>query len=365
MPAPPRPPTARTGRPLRVAAGVCALAVAAWLTAPAAGQPKPADAAVKLPDGTIVFFTKTPDEPNPPVEGVYLTPAEFKALVDQAEQLKKLKAAAKPAAPSGCAVRGKVEARGDRTVAALSLTFAVRTTVPRTAVLLGCQKGFPVAAKLDGAKLPVLAHGDDGLTVLIESPGEHTVAVDVDAPVAARGPGRELGFEIGLPRAAITTLALDPPAGAKKLTVGVRTAADRDLKQTTGDPAGGSRASVVMAARGSPSSNPSSRPGPRAATGTSTARAIVCSPGDSIRTVSPSSPWVSTGSLPSPSLAAAGNPFWHPSRTNVRGAVVRTANVSDRAATVRSPRASTLPRTVHALGAAGLTAALSFFSCSA
>ena len=239
MPAPPRPPSARAaGRAVRAAAGACVLAAAVWLGVPAGGQPpKPADAAVKLPDGTIVFYTKSPDDPNPPVEGVYLTPAEFKALVDQGEQLKKLKAAAKPIAPSGCKVRGKVEARGDRTVAALTLTFSARTAAPRSVVLLGCQKGFPVAARLDDGRLPVLSYGDDGLSVLIDAPGEHTVTVELDVPVAARGTGRELGFEVGLPRAAITTLALDPPAGAKKLTVGVRTAADRDPRQTTGDPA--------------------------------------------------------------------------------------------------------------------------------
>lgn len=237
MPAPPRPPTTNPSRrPRRAVLGTCALAVAACLTTTAGGQP-PKETAVKLPDGTIVFFTKNPDDPNPPVEGVYLSPAEFKALVDQAEQLKKLKAAVKPIAPSGCKVRGKIEARGDRSVAALAMTFTVRTATPRTVVLLGCQKGYPVAAKLDDGKLPVLSHAEDGLTVLIDAPGEHTVTVDVDVPVTSRGTGRELGFEVGLPRAAITTLALDPPAGAKKVTIGVRTAADRELKQTTGDPA--------------------------------------------------------------------------------------------------------------------------------
>src|SRR5207248_1621701 len=97
-------------------------ALAALCVAAAGGAqdpPRPAkdkDAAVRLPDGTVVFYTKSPDDPNPPVEGVRLSAKEYKALVDQAEQLKKLKDGAKPPGPSECHIAGRVVARGDRAV---------------------------------------------------------------------------------------------------------------------------------------------------------------------------------------------------------------------------------------------------------
>jgi hypothetical protein len=196
--------------------------------------------AFKLPDGTVIFFSKTPDEANPPIDGVLLTPQEYKTLVEQSEQLKKLKAGPRPQSPSVCQIRGRVEARGERSVAALTLTYSFRTTLPRTLVVLGCQQAFPLAARLGTEKLPpVLTTGEDGLTVLVERPGDHTLTLEIEVPVTMRGMGRELGYELSLPRAAITTLAVDPPASVKRVTVGVRTAADRpgELTQTTGEPA--------------------------------------------------------------------------------------------------------------------------------
>jgi hypothetical protein len=222
MPVLPRQPRSRAARRFAGSVGVLIAALAG-------AQPvePPKASAVKLPDGTIVFLTKSPDEANPPIEGVYLSPQEYKALVEQAEQLKKLQDAPRPQAPSECRVAGKIESRGDRTVAALTLTYSFRTAAPKAVVALGGQKAFPLAAKLDGGKLPALAAGDDGLTALVESPGEHTLVLTVEAPVGPRGGKAEVGFEVGLPRAAITTLALAPPEKVKQLTVGVRTAADR------------------------------------------------------------------------------------------------------------------------------------------
>ncbi|HVK09341.1 MAG TPA: hypothetical protein VM597_11240 [Gemmataceae bacterium] len=239
MPVPPRPPRSRAAR--RFAGSVGVLFAAALVMAQPADPPKPPDraSAVKLPDGTVVFLTKSPDEANPPIDGVYLSPQEYKALVEQAEQLRKLKDAPRPQAPSECRIAGKVEPRGERTVAVLTLTYSFRTTAPKAVVSLGAQKAFPLAARLDGGKLPALAAGDDGLTALVESPGEHTLALDVEAPVGPRGGKAEVGFEVGLPRAAITTLSLAPPEKVKQVTVGVRTAADKggEPKRATADAA--------------------------------------------------------------------------------------------------------------------------------
>jgi hypothetical protein len=238
MPAP-RPTRSHIAR--RFAGSVAVLLAAALL---AGGQParipEPTRAgAVKLPDGTVVFYTKNPDEADPPIEGVFLSPQEYKTLLEQVEQLKRLKDAPRPLSPSECRVRGKIEPRGDRAVAALTLTYSFRTTAPKAVVALGGQKAFPLAARLNGDKMPALGAGDDGLTALIDAPGEHTLTLDVEAPVGPRGGKAEVGFEIGLPRAAITTLDLAAPDGVKRMTVGVRTAGDRfgEVRRTAEDAA--------------------------------------------------------------------------------------------------------------------------------
>lgn len=207
-------------------AGVfAALAVAMPLHA----QPKPADAtkptasAVKLPDGTVVFLTKTPDDPNPLVDGVVLSAAEYQTLVEQAEEMKAQKLATKPVPPSAVAVRGAVEVRGERPVAALTAEYRFRTTRPKALVSLGGQRAAVVAARGADGKVPLLTAGDDGFVVQVETAGEHTLTLDLEVPVASRGAGGEIGFELGLPRAAISTLLLDkPPAGAPAMTVGSR-----------------------------------------------------------------------------------------------------------------------------------------------
>jgi hypothetical protein len=172
---------------------------------------------VKLPDGTFLWLGSGEGE------RVTLTPEEFQKLLDRADALKKELAARKPAAPSGCAVRGSVQKRGEQLVAALKLTYTFRTAQPNAAVALGGRKAFLVGAALDGANLPVLDAGEDGFAVAVEAAGEHTLVLDAEAPVTARGAKAEVGFELGLPRAPITTLALDAPPGAvKRVTLTTR-----------------------------------------------------------------------------------------------------------------------------------------------
>ena len=201
----------------------------ALIVACSAQEPKkPAEpakgGAFRLPDGTVVLFTKNPDEPNPKVDGVLLSPKEYQTLLDQADLGKKAKDATKPVSPSACHVRGKIEKRNERQVAVLTIAYSFRTTVPNAQVLLGCQRAFPVAATMGDGKLAVLEISPDGLAVLVERPGEYTLTLNADAPIAARTAKAELGFEIGLPRAAITTLSFESPSPeVKKLIVGTRT----------------------------------------------------------------------------------------------------------------------------------------------
>ena len=217
---------------------VIAVALTVFLRPAPAHQPEPTKAAaVKLPDGTIVFLSKTPDAADPQLDGVLLSPHEYKTLLDQLEQFKALKANPKAQPPSRCQISGKVEARGARVIATLSLVYQFRTTAPRSVIALGTRGAFPIAAKLGDGKLPVLRDGDEGLALFVEAAGEHALTLEVEVPVGPRGTKGEPGFEITLPRAAITTLALTPPTNVKKVTVGVRTAIDRpnEFKQTTED----------------------------------------------------------------------------------------------------------------------------------
>ncbi|QDU22550.1 hypothetical protein [Urbifossiella limnaea] len=203
---PAAPPTAR----------LAALAVALALASTTAGrQPDPPKLGPKLPDGT---FTLPPAAGG----GVVLSPDDYAKLQAQIDQLKKQLAARKPGPPSGCAVRGKVEKRGDTLVAALSLKVTFRTTAPNSAVALGGKKGFLVSAKLDDGPAPVLETAEDGLVALVEAAGDHTVTLELECPVAGRANKAEVGFELGLPRAAITTLALDAPPGVGRVSLATR-----------------------------------------------------------------------------------------------------------------------------------------------
>lgn len=204
----------------------------------ATAQPKPADppraSALKTPDGAIVFVTRDTEAADPGIDKVILSPAEWKALQEQVDQAKR-QSTGKPVAPSGCAVRVRIETRGERPVAVLTVVYSVRTTAPRTVVALGLQRAQVTAARGDGNRLPILnPPGDDGLTVLFEAAGEHALTLELEAAVGPRGRG-ELGFDIGLPRAVITTVAFDPPpaTAAKKILVGTREGKAGELRRAT------------------------------------------------------------------------------------------------------------------------------------
>lgn len=195
---------------------VCAAGLLLAAAGLASGQPpEPPKLGPRLPDGTFAL-------PPAPGERVLLTAEEYARFLAQIDQLKKQLAARKPGPPSECAVRGRVEKRGEALVAALKLTYAFRTAAPNTAVALGGKRGFLVAAALKGDRAPVLETAEDGLVALVESAGDHTLTLDLECPVAARAGKSEVGFDLGLPRAAITTLALDPPPGVTRVTLGTR-----------------------------------------------------------------------------------------------------------------------------------------------
>ncbi len=79
-----------------------------------------------------------------------------------------------------------------------------------------------MSAKLDDGPAPVLETAEDGLVALVETAGDHTVTLELECPVGGRANKTDVGFEIGLPRAAITTLALDAPPGVGRVAATTR-----------------------------------------------------------------------------------------------------------------------------------------------
>jgi hypothetical protein len=159
---------------------------------------------LKLPPGAIVVLCKEMEEGTRLVpKGVFLTTEQYNALQ---ERLARLEAAAKPAkpeAPGRCKLTGQVK---QHTVH-LKAQFDVTTTVPNTLVALGC--GAPAAPSdilLDG-HLPMVRSTDDGIVVPVDKPGDHQLTLELDLRLEDRG--GERGFDLDLPRAAITTLELE------------------------------------------------------------------------------------------------------------------------------------------------------------
>ncbi len=226
---------ARILRTVVFVAALCAPAVAqppAKATDPKAGRTLDA---LKVPPGTVIVISDNPREAFQHVDAVVLSPDEYRRLVEAAEQSKRPAAPDRPEVPSVCRIGGRVESRGSHEIASLRVSYAFRTTVPRTVVQLGLQKGKPTAARLGDGKLPVLLPGkeDEGLAALIDGVGEHALTVDIEVPLTSRGSkGGERGFELGLPGAAITAIEkLELPDGAARVRVGGRTVPPRALTQ--------------------------------------------------------------------------------------------------------------------------------------
>lgn len=133
---------------------------------------------------------------------VVLTPEKYQEMLDQIAQLKNQAKPIKPDKPSTCKLSGQVEGE----LARLQMEFEFRTNRPKAQVSLGCQRGWPRTASLDG-HLPLLLPADDGLVVQVETPGNHRLTLELAVPLLPRGmKGTERGFDLGLPGAAITML---------------------------------------------------------------------------------------------------------------------------------------------------------------
>jgi hypothetical protein len=171
---------------------------------PAAARPRDLADLAAPADTILVICREIKDALSLVPEGVFLTPEKYRALLDRIDQLERQAKAAKPEIPSACKLTGKLA--GD--LVQFQAQFDFRTDRPRAQVALGCQRAWlKPGATLDG-QLPLLLTGEDGqVLVQVEKPGVHQVSLELELPLAMRGvKNLERGFDLGLPRAAITTL---------------------------------------------------------------------------------------------------------------------------------------------------------------
>jgi hypothetical protein len=177
--------------------------------------------ALKLPSGTIfVLYEEIKDTLRLIPKIVLMTPEENQRREELIERLKRQVKPEKPEVPSSCKLTGQVD--GD--VVRLRARFDFRTERANTWINLGCQRAWPIDAKLDG-QLPWLQVGEEGFLVQAEKPGGHQVVLDLVLPwMPNKGAKRtERGFDLDLPRAAITVLEqLDLPGTVVEVHVGDR-----------------------------------------------------------------------------------------------------------------------------------------------
>ncbi|VTS06597.1 hypothetical protein [Tuwongella immobilis] len=177
--------------------------------------------ALKLPTGTIIFVSRDAKELQQKLDAVVLTPEQFKELTDQIDTLKRQSATEPPQPPSIAQIHGRLEQLGQQSIIRLSIRFDFETARPRSTIFLGCQKAQPSAITLDDGRLPLLFSSEEGLSVLIDTPGRHRVQLELEVPLTTRDPkGNEVGFQLGLPGSPITRLTFDAIPKISSVQVG-------------------------------------------------------------------------------------------------------------------------------------------------
>lgn len=150
---------------------------------------------------------------------VVLAPEKYQGLLDEIDRLKKQLERPGPRSPSRIVLKGKVEGN----LVHLAAQFEFDTEKPGEVIRLGCGLARATGVSLDG-KTPRLRNGGrgredvEGFLVEVDKPGEHHLTLDLVLALSAIAPGN--GFTLDLPRAAITNLELELPAGAGELRIG-------------------------------------------------------------------------------------------------------------------------------------------------
>jgi hypothetical protein len=166
--------------------------------------------APKLPDKML------PAEPDKPRE------TKDEQIARLLAEIKSLKATAKtepPVAPNSCHVSGVI---GEN--ARLEIKFEFQAPQAKARIALGWQ-GFPNDARLtrlpanpDGKPetlIPALRPGLEGLSVQVDDPGNYELVLKTELPLALRQKIGEVGLDLDLPAAVITTLDLQLPPWVK------------------------------------------------------------------------------------------------------------------------------------------------------
>jgi hypothetical protein len=190
-------------------------------------QPGPKSAAnsgiesLNLPPGAVIVICDDPKEAaRLTPRAIVLTPEEYARLLEKSEQSKRDKSDSKLEIPSVCRISGQI----DGNLARIRATYEFATSKADALVNLGCQKAWPTAVSLDG-QLPALQAGDDGFVLRVPRSGSHQAALDVVVPVSPRrdARGNDRGFELDLPRAAISVLdSFEFPGKISEVRMGTR-----------------------------------------------------------------------------------------------------------------------------------------------
>ena len=208
-----------------------ALALAAVaLTFGAAGNAQDAGKKPRAPDKSDSPAAEKPNLPTTPAGGkVWVSSDTSKGVVkdltdqlskaqDRIDQLQRQLKRDEP--PSTCKLVGRVE--GDALV--VQAEFKFQTLTPGVTIVLGLKNAFLTdEGSLDDG-LPHLDSNDDGYSVRVDKEGEHRLTLNLRVPVTGKRSstsGNERGVELGLPGAAVTTLALTLPANVKEFKAGV------------------------------------------------------------------------------------------------------------------------------------------------
>jgi hypothetical protein len=173
---------------------------------------------LKLPAGSVIVLVKEQQEKD--LANLYPTmvmmrPETYKDMTDRLAQLEKqIKTERK--GPHACKLNAFVEGDAVRVVADLYF----QTEQPRSSVLLGF-KGTQlneVKVRLQGQRspwqVPMLDQLADGSYVVqVEKVGDYQLTIELRVPLASAsgvvGPGADRSFDLALPGAAVTTLALE------------------------------------------------------------------------------------------------------------------------------------------------------------
>jgi hypothetical protein len=188
--------------------------------------PKPAAKEAPPPGAVVAVYDSFLDALKMlPPRAFVLSPEKYKALMDEIDRLKRQLDRPGVRSPSRVALKGKI----DGNLATLSAQFEFQTEAADESVRLACGPGIATGVSLDGRTprlraAPSRGRDDDGFVVEIDRPGDHQLTLDFVLAVTSTATGHDLALD--LPRAAVTTLELDLPAGAREVRVGGKALAE-------------------------------------------------------------------------------------------------------------------------------------------